>query len=116
MFGLSNGNMINWNWHTFLIKAAVLTGCFFICSCSNSYQEVQNLAKKPIPVDKALNVESYLRQDGIVKAKLVAPVMTRTMLTDTPKTEFPQSLHVFFYDSTKLQSKLFAKYGLFYNS
>src|SRR5436190_9760362 len=110
MFGLLNANMINVNRHTFFMKAAVFTGCFFICGCSNNYQEVQNLAKKPIPVDKAINVESYLSQDGIVKAKLTAPLMTRVVLSDTPKTEFPKSLHVDFYDSVKLQSKLFAKY------
>jgi LPS export ABC transporter protein LptC len=116
MFGLSNGNMIDLRRHIFFIKAAVFTGCFFVCGCSNNYQEVQDLAKKPIPVDKAVNVESYLSQDGIVKAKLTAPIMTRTVLSDTPKTEFPQTLHVDFYDSTKVQSRLFAKYGLYYNS
>ena len=108
--------MIDLNRHMFFKKAAVFTGCFFICSCSNNYQEVQNLAKKPIPVDKAVNVESYLSQDGIVRAKLTAPLMTRMVLSDTPKTEFPNSLHVDFYDSVKLQSRLFAKYGLYYNS
>jgi len=62
--------MIKLNQHIFFVKAVVLTGCFFICSCSNNYQEVQDLAKKRIPVDKAINVESYLSQDGIVKASL----------------------------------------------
>ena len=37
--------------------------------------------------------------------------------SDTPTTEFPHSLHVDFYDSTqKVQSKLFAKYGLDYTN
>jgi len=94
----------------------MISGCFFICSCSNNYQEVQNLAKKRIPVDKALNVESYLSQDGLVKAKLTAPLMIRAIISDTPKTEFPQSLHVDFYDSIKIESRLFAKYGLYYNT
>jgi len=76
---------------------------------------VQDLAKKKIPVDKVTDVESYLSQNGSVRAKLSAPLMT-TMRTDTPKTEFPKSLHVDFYDSVKIQSKLFAKYGLYYNS
>jgi len=101
--------------HITILKAAVLSGCFFVCSCHNNYQEVQDLAKKKIPIDKATNVESYLSQDGIVKAKLVAPEMTMVR-SDTPKTEFPKSLHVDFYDSVKIQSKLFAKYGLYYNN
>src|SRR5712691_8493790 len=108
--------MINLPRHIFYLRAAAFTGCFFICSCSNNYQEVQDLAKKRIPVDKAINVESYLSQDGIVKAKLTAPLMIITRVSDTPETEFPKTLHVDFYDSTKIQSRLFAKYGLYYNS
>ena len=96
-------------------KAALITGCFFVCSCHNNYQEVQDLAKKKTPVDKVINVESYLSQDGILKAKLTAPLMT-IVNSDTPETEFPKSLHVDFYDSVKIQSKLFAKYGLYYNN
>ena len=115
IFGSSSANMIRQFQHIKILKAVVLSGCFFVCSCHNNYQEVQDLAKKKIPVDKATNVESYLSQDGIVKAKLVAPVMTMVR-SDTPKTEFPKSLHVDFYDSVKVQSKLFAKYGLYYNN
>ena len=98
-------------------KAVAVTGCFFIISCSNNYQEVQDLAKKKTPIDTAINVESYLSQDGLVKAKLTAPLMTTIIVSDTPKTEFPHSLHVDFYnDSTKVQSRLFSKYGLYYNN
>ncbi len=86
-------------------------------SCSNNYQEVQDLAKKKVPIDTATQVESFLSQNGFVKAKLTAPVMTTLTVSDTPKTEFPQSLHVdFFDDSTKIQSRLFSKYGLYYNN
>ncbi len=108
--------MTNCNMHITLLKAALLTGCFFVSACHNNYQEVQDLAKKRIPVDKVINVESYLSQDGSVKAKLMAPLMTITQ-ADTPKTEFPNTLHVDFYDSTtKVQSKLSAKYGLYYTN
>src|SRR5690348_15748059 len=110
--------MIKLQHNIFYIKAAIITGCFFVLGCSNNYQEVQDLAKKKIAVDRATQVESYLSQDGIVKAKLTSPLMiASSAITDTPTTEFPKSLHVDFYDSTqKIQSKLFAKYGLYYNS
>ncbi len=102
--------------HNTFLKAAFLTGCFFISACHNDYQEVQDLAKKKIPVDKVSNVESYLSQGGSVKAKLTAPLMTITQ-ADTPRTEFPTTLHVDFYDTTtKVQSRLFAKYGLYYTN
>lgn len=117
IFGLSSVNMIRLNKNIFLIKAVVITGCFFVFGCSNNYQEVQDLAKKKVPVDTAKTVESYLSQDGIVKAKLTSPLMITSTVTDTPTTEFPKTLHVDFYDSTqKIQSKLFAKYGLYYNN
>ncbi|HEY2727996.1 MAG TPA: LPS export ABC transporter periplasmic protein LptC, partial [Parafilimonas sp.] len=115
-FGLSSVNM-NSNKNIFYLKAVVITGCFFMFGCSNNYQEVQDLAKKKMPVDKATQVESYLSQDGIVKAKLTSPLMIQNTLSDTPTIEFPHSLHVDFYDSTqKVQSKLFAKYGLDYKN
>jgi len=98
-----------------IFKAALVSGCFFICGCHNNYQEVQDLAKKRVPEDTVTVVESYLSQDGTVRAKLTAPIMAIKQ-NDTPKTEFPQSLHVDFYDSVKLQSKLFAKYGLYYTN
>src|SRR5438874_1845707 len=117
MFGLSSASMINHKKNIFYLKAVVIIGCFFMLGCSNNYQEVQDLAKKRMPVDTAKQVESYLSQDGIVKARLTAPVMITTTVSDTPTTEFPKSLHVDFYDSTqKIQSKLFAKYGLYYNN
>ena len=97
-------------------RAAIFCGCFFVMSCKNDLREMQNMDKKKAAMDEAINVESYLSQDGIVRAKLTAPLMTRMVLSDTPKTEFPNSLHVDFYDSVKLQSRLFAKYGLYYNS
>src|SRR5678816_3683240 len=115
MFGLSSVNMIRQQSYIKILKAALLSGCFFICSCHNNYQEVQDLAKKRLPQDTVVSVESYLSQDGRVRARLTAPLMTMKQ-SDTPKTEFPNTLHVDFYDSVKLQSQLFARYGLYYNN
>lgn len=96
-------------------KAALLFGCFFLSSCKNNYEEVQNLGQKKTPVDEAIDVESYISQSGKVKARLTAPLMRSIQNTDTPKLEFPKTLHVDFYnDSTKIESRLFAKYGLYY--
>jgi LPS export ABC transporter protein LptC len=115
MFGLLSASMINLKKNIFYLKAVVITGCFFMLGCSNNYQEVQDLAKKKIPVDTAKQVESFLSQDGIVKARLTSPLMIQNSMSDTPTIEFPHSLHVDFFDSTqKVQSKLFAKYGLDY--
>lgn len=92
-------------------KAAIFCGCFFMYSCENDPQVVEALNKKTIGVEEGRHIESFLSQGGKMKAKLMAPLMLR-YLRDTPKVEFPNSLRVdFFDDSTKIESKLFSKYG-----
>ena len=74
-------------------------------------EEVNKLNEKKISQDIAENVTSYMSQGSQVKAKLTAPLMTRTE-ADTPIIEFPKTLQVEFYDdSTKPESHLFARYG-----
>lgn len=74
-------------------------------------EKVKSLSKKEISVEEAKDIESFMSQEGKVKAKLTAPLMLR-YLRDTPKVVFPHSLQViFFNDSTKTDSKLSAKYG-----
>ena len=103
--------MIRLNFRFFKISAAVFIGCFFVCSCENDIRDVQNLNQKSIGIEEGKEIEGYLSQSGKVKAKLMAPLMLRYQ-KDTPKVEFPKTLRVDFYnDSTKVDSKLFAKYG-----
>lgn len=93
------------------LKAVLLTGCFFVCACENDMHQVEALSKRTTAVEEAVNVESYLSQGAVMKAKLTAPLMLRIQ-TDTPAYEFPKTLHVDFYnDSTQVESQLFAKYG-----
>jgi len=95
----------------YLKKAALLTGCFFVLGCENDMAKVKALTEKKLGIEEGTNIESYLSQNGKVRAKLLAPKMVRYQL-DTPKVEFPKSLHVDFYDSTlTVESKLDARYG-----
>jgi len=74
-------------------------------------QQVQALSKRTTSVEEAVNVQSYLSQGAVVKAKLIAPLMLR-IESDTPSYEFPKTLHVDFYnDSTQVESQLSSKYG-----
>ncbi len=108
--------MINLYCYRKKISAAIIAGCFFLCGCENDMSEVQSLSQKKTGQETALNVESYMSQDAKVKAKLTAPLMLRTEL-DTPLIEFPKTLHVDFYnDSMKVQSRLFAKYGRYFEN
>lgn len=96
--------------------AAFLTGCFFLLGCENDAEQVQDFTKRVIMKEEAKNVESYLSQAGVMKAKLTAPLMIR-VLADTIYVEFPKSLHCDFYDSTGvIETRLDARYGKYFES
>ncbi|MBL7741733.1 MAG: LPS export ABC transporter periplasmic protein LptC [Chitinophagaceae bacterium] len=106
--------------HTILTRyysaATLIVCCFFLSACENDQKQIDLWTKKVTEVEEAKQIESYLSQDGIMRAKLTAPLMLR-VLTDTLYVEFPNSLHVDFYnDSTKVESWLDSKYGKYFES
>lgn len=91
----------------FVWLCLIVTG---LLSCENSDQELEDRLKKKMSVDEARNIETYFSQAGNVRAKLSSPLMYRYQ--DTPRVEFPQKLHVDFYnDSLVAESMLDANYG-----
>jgi LPS export ABC transporter protein LptC len=93
------------------ILAALTIGCFFVMGCENEIKTVQDLGKRTLGVEEGKNIESYMSQSGKMRAKLRAPFMLRYLL-DTPKVEFPRTMHVDFYDDTlAIESQLNCKYG-----
>jgi LPS export ABC transporter protein LptC len=104
--------MTNFFSHTNKIIAALALGCFFIIACENDVNEVKNLSARKTSVEEGKNIVSYLSLSGTMKAKLIAPLMLRYQGDSALKTEFPNTLYVeFFNDSTRIESKLRAKYG-----
>jgi LPS export ABC transporter protein LptC len=97
---------------TYYFWAALLMGCLFLfAACENDETVVNNLFQKKVAVEEARNVESYLSQSGIVKAKLTSPYMLRVQ-ADSPYMEFPRTMHVDFYnDSTVIESTVDARYA-----
>ncbi|RYY11957.1 MAG: LPS export ABC transporter periplasmic protein LptC [Chitinophagaceae bacterium] len=94
-----------------ILFAALITGCFFISGCENDLKKVDSLLQKKTGVEEAKEIESYLSEAGRVKARLLSPLMRRYMV-DSSFMEFPNSLHVDFYDdSIKIESTLDAKYA-----
>jgi LPS export ABC transporter protein LptC len=94
-----------------ILKAAVVTSCFFLLGCENDMKDVIAFSKKRTSVEEGTHIESYLSQNAKMKARLTAPVMKR-YLTDSPYVEFPNTLHVdFFTDSAKVETQLDALYG-----
>ena len=99
-----------------IIFAALITGCIFISGCENDLKKVDNLLQKKTGVEEARQIESYLSEAGRVKARLLSPLMRRYMV-DSSFMEFPNSLHVDFYDdSIKIESTLDAKYAKYLES
>jgi len=96
--------------------AAFMLSCFFISSCENSEKMIEDWSKKKVMVEEGRKIESYLSQESKVKAKLTAPLMLRYE-ADTIYVEFPNSLHVDFYDdSTKIETWLDSKHGKYFES
>lgn len=94
----------------------MVSGCFFICSCENDIRAVQQFTARRVGIEEGKQIESYLSQNGKMKAKLMAPVMLRYQV-DTPRVEFPKTLRVDFYDDNlKVESKLFARFGQYKES
>ncbi|HEX7845795.1 MAG TPA: hypothetical protein VF476_08365, partial [Chitinophagaceae bacterium] len=79
--------------------AAFLTGCFFLLGCENDQGTIDAWTKDKLMREEATNIETFFSQDGKMKARLTAPLMYRVM-TDSQYVEFPNSLHVDFYDDS----------------
>ena len=97
--------------YTFLFQAALITGCFFICSCENSLEDIEKITSKRIGVEEAKQVDIIYSLGDKTKARLSAPYMLRHQDT-IPYIEFTKTVHADFYDdSLRIESKLDAHYG-----
>lgn len=97
--------------------AALVTGCFFLYSCENDTKRINDLTKTVVLKEEATDIESYLSQEGKMKAKLKAPLMIR-VTSDSQYVEFPKSLHVDFYgdSSRKVETWLDSRYGKYFEN
>jgi LPS export ABC transporter protein LptC len=105
-------SMIN----NYFYTAAFILSCCFVGGCENSMKQIDDLTKDVVMVEEANNIESFLSQEGVMKAKLTARKMLR-VLKDTIYVEFPNALHVDFYnDSIQIESRLDSKYGKYFET
>ncbi len=85
-------------------------------ACENDQKDIDALFSNRVMPEEARNIQTYLSQDGKMKARLTAPFMLR-LQSDTVSVEFPNSLHVdFFDDSTHIESKVDSRYGIYYEN
>lgn len=89
----------------------VLLICGLFSGCENNVKDLPNYRQKQISVDEGKKITAYMSENAKVKAKLTAPYMRRSEM-DSPYVEFPNSLHVDFYnDSLQIESLMDARYG-----
>ena len=97
-------------------RFTLLLCCPLFFSCENDPKDVEGNNTRKANVEVAYNVESYLSQGGVMKAKLISPYMLRYNL-DTSYLEFPKTLHVNFFDSLgKIESQVDALYGKYFET
>jgi LPS export ABC transporter protein LptC len=98
--------------------AAFITGCFFLCSCENDINVINEFNAKKKGVEEAKKVTVHYSINGKRKAILTSPLMYRVQDT-VPYVEFPKTIHVDFYNennSDSIESKLDARYAKYKES
>lgn len=96
--------------------AAFMISCCFVWGCENKQKDIDTWLKDKVMTEEATSIESYISNEGKMKARLKAPLMLRVM-ADTQYIEFPRTMHVDFYnDSTKIETWLDCKYGKYFES
>jgi LPS export ABC transporter protein LptC len=102
--------------HTFFWQAALVWSCLFVYSCENDPGDIPQNNVRKANIEEAYNIQSFLSQNGELRAKLMSPFMLRYIM-DTSYLEFPRTLHVNFYDSSgKVESQLDALYGKYFET
>lgn len=99
-----------------LLSIVLCLSSIVLSSCENDPEVVNRVNVRKANIEEAYKIQSYLSQDGKLKAKLISPFMLRYAM-DTSYLEFPKSLHVDFYDSTgKVESQVDALYGKYFET
>ena len=101
-----------------ILNIATLLSVAMFFSCGNKLKEVQDfLAEKNLPIGVAKNIYTIQTDSGIVKTKLIAPVLHDfSNREDHPYMEFPEGLMVVTYDKNGDSVVLIADYSITYTN
>jgi len=110
--------IVSGKYQSLFYTAAFIVSCCFVCGCENDQAEIDAMFKDKVMREEAIDIESFISNEGKMKAKLTAPLMYRVKeMTDTLYVEFPNTLHVDFYnDSTVIETRLDSKYGKYFEN
>jgi len=95
----------------------VFTGIImFFSSCQNSDIEKINAVTSDLnaPTMSVSNTEIIISKNALMTTRVISPEINQYDNLEKPYTEFPQGLHVEFYDSTEIMSSFIkAKYCIY---
>ena len=94
------------------IVAALLAIMLF--ACKNDMETISSFTvDDSLPSETAKDVELIYSDSGNVMIKLITPKLNR-YINDDPYIEFPEGLHLYFYDDSAMvvKSELTANYGI----
>jgi LPS export ABC transporter protein LptC len=96
-----------------LKSIAVLWIAAMLFACKNDMETITSLTvDDSVASETAKDIEMIYSDSGKILIKLISPLLNRYM-SDEPYLEFPEGLHLFFYDSVmQVQSELTANYGI----
>jgi LPS export ABC transporter protein LptC len=85
-------------------------------ACENDDRVLTDWTRSVTLAEEATDIESYISQSGKRKARILAPFMIKQN-RDTISMTFPRSVHCDFYDdSLRVDSRLDARYGVYYEN
>lgn len=89
----------------------------FFTACVNDMEKVKKVTQQDtLPIEVVRDIEVIYSDSGLVQAKLTGPVMEH-YLGDNPYIEFPEGVHVEFYDNMmNVESELTSKYAISYEN
>jgi len=87
-----------------------------LSSCENDDRVLREWTRQLRLREEATNIESSISQEGKLLSCIKAPLMIKEA-GDTVQMIFPQTLHCDFYDdSAQIESKLDARFGIYYEN
>lgn len=100
----------------YIIKAACIAGCFFISSCENSLEQLNQFSDKRSGIEEGKGVKILYTVGEKTTARITAPLMLRHQEA-TPFIEFTKTIHADFFDDTlNIESKMDAHYARYTQS
>jgi len=97
----------------FIKSIAVFIIAAMLFACKNDMETISSYTvDETLPSESAKDIEMIYSDSGRVMIKLVSPILNR-YITESPYIEFPEGLHLYFYDSLmNVKSELTANYGI----